>query len=173
MIKKITVTAALLSFLITPAGVFASHSASGDGNHETVVGTYCLNDEKWEDRADGEHVNTKQKCSAQDIIGNIKAPAPIAKIGFGATGVSNFISRLLALIYTGAIILFLFMVIWAAFNWLTAGGDKENVAKARNKIINASIGLLILALSGLFVRVVGDITGFKIFAPAPQTQQAP
>lgn len=180
MIKKITIIAGILIYLIIPGSIYASHTAT-DINSEETVGTYCESnvpgqcpkDTKVENLANGEHRCTYKSCSAQDIIGNVAAPAPIAKIGFGATGVSNFISRLLGLIYTGAIILFLFMIIWAAFNWITAGGDKENVAKARSKIINASIGLLILALSGIFVRVAGEITGFKIFAPEQKTEQSP
>ena len=55
------------------------------------------------------------------------------------------------------------MLITGAFNWITSGGDKENVGKARSRIINALIGLLVLALAFLIARVAGQIVHIDIF----------
>ncbi|MFZ2681686.1 MAG: hypothetical protein WAZ14_01150 [Patescibacteria group bacterium] len=41
-------------------------------------------------------------------------------------------------------IIFLVLVIYAGFLWMTAGGDEKNVAKAKQIIITAVIGLVIL-----------------------------
>jgi phage shock protein PspC (stress-responsive transcriptional regulator) len=41
-------------------------------------------------------------------------------------------------------IIFLVLVIYAGFLWMTAGGDEKRVAKAKSIIITAVIGLVIL-----------------------------
>lgn len=41
-------------------------------------------------------------------------------------------------------IIFLVLVIYAGFLWMTAGGDEKKVGKAKNIIITAVIGLIIL-----------------------------
>ncbi len=40
-------------------------------------------------------------------------------------------------------IIFIILVIWAGYNWMTAGGNEEKVSKARTTIYRAIIGLVI------------------------------
>lgn len=61
-----------------------------------------------------------------------------------------------------AAVVVLFMLVWGAFQWITSGGDKEAVGKARGRIIAALVGLVILALSLLIVVVVGQILHIDI-----------
>lgn len=41
-------------------------------------------------------------------------------------------------------VFFLILIIWGGYDWMTAGGNEETVAKAKKKIINATIGLIIV-----------------------------
>lgn len=41
-------------------------------------------------------------------------------------------------------VLFLILMIYAGLTWMTAGGNKEQVSKARNLMINAVLGLIIV-----------------------------
>lgn len=41
-------------------------------------------------------------------------------------------------------IVLLFLILWAGFSWMTAGGNAEKVQEARTRIINAVIGLIIV-----------------------------
>ncbi|QQS60423.1 hypothetical protein IPN41_00340 [Candidatus Falkowbacteria bacterium] len=41
-------------------------------------------------------------------------------------------------------VIFLILMIYAGFNWMTAGGEEEQITKARNTIRAAIIGLLIV-----------------------------
>ena len=41
-------------------------------------------------------------------------------------------------------IIFIILVIWAGYNWMTAGGNEEKVTKARTTIFRAVIGLIII-----------------------------
>ena len=41
-------------------------------------------------------------------------------------------------------ILFVVLILWSGFQWMTAGGNTETIPKARQSIINAVIGLVII-----------------------------
>jgi hypothetical protein len=104
-------------------------------------------------------------CAA---FGKIEAPDPLkgflAKDPTGAGAISNFLSRLVGLFFTLALIVALFMFLWAAVEWMTSGGEKEKVASARNKIIYSIIGIVLLATAFAIINIVGIFTGFTFFA---------
>lgn len=81
-------------------------------------------------------------------------------VGFSTLG--DFISKILTLAFVIAILLVLVMLIWGAFEWIASGGDKEAVGKARNRIINALIGLAVLAIAFALFQVAGQFIGFNI-----------
>ena len=103
--------------------------------------------------------------NVNDVFGNITAPSPIQPLVAkgGAGGLSFFLSNVVALIYTVAGIVFLFMIIISGLQWLTSGGDKEAVSKARNRLIYAIVGITILAFAFFIVNVVGQLLGFTFF----------
>ena len=90
--------------------------------------------------------------------GNIGINKP-AKGGFVTIG--DFISNALSVAFAVAIVVVLIMLILGAFEWITSGGEKENVGKARNRIINALIGLAVLAIAYALARVAGQFLGFE------------
>lgn len=98
------------------------------------------------------------------FVGATKAFAQIfinpPERGFRTLG--NFISNAVTLVIAFGAIMVLFMLIWGAFEWITSGGDKENVAKARNRILNALIGLAVLAVVFALARFIGLFTGLDI-----------
>lgn len=59
------------------------------------------------------------------------------------TVVGNLISAALSLV--GAI--FFVMFLWGGFQWMSAGGDSAKVKKATTTLMNAVIGLIIVAAS--------------------------
>lgn len=48
-------------------------------------------------------------------------------------------------------------IVWAAFSFVTSGGDAEKVTSARNKITWAIVGIIIAFLSQGFVRIIVQI----------------
>ena len=59
----------------------------------------------------------------------------------------------------------MFMILYlllGAFDWITSGGDKDAVGKARNRIINALIGLAVLAIAFALAKVASQFLGFNI-----------
>ncbi|MEK7616566.1 MAG: pilin [Patescibacteria group bacterium] len=83
----------------------------------------------------------------------------------GTAGISQFLTNLVRLIYVIAAIVFIFMILWGAFDWMTSEGDKEKIARARDKIINAVVGILLFAAAYAIIQILGQFTGFKFFTP--------
>lgn len=107
-----------------------------------------------------------QQSNFSSIFGKITPPDALkglVKDPTGAKGLSAFLSNLIALFFSIAAIVLVFMLIWGGFDWLTSEGDKEKVASARNKIMNALIGLLLFAVAFAIFQVLGTFTGFKFF----------
>jgi len=75
------------------------------------------------------------------------------------TNVGTIIGFLVAFIIAIAFVVALFYIVIGALQWITSGGDKQKVADARNHIIAAIIGLIIIALSFVIVNVLLDALG--------------
>ncbi len=103
----------------------------------------------------------------KDIFGEITPPKEleplIGKGGQGAGGISLFLNNLITLIYEIAAILVVFMLLWGGLEWILSGGDKEKVGEARKRIVNALIGLGLLAVAFAILKVFGIFTGFTTF----------
>jgi hypothetical protein len=80
------------------------------------------------------------------------------------TDVGTLLSNILTIVFILAALAVLFMLIIGAFNWITSGGEKDAIAKARQRIIAALVGLAVLALAFFIVRVVGGIVGVDVLS---------
>ncbi len=79
-------------------------------------------------------------------------------------GISYLVTPALAL----AGVIFMFWFLWAAFDLIISGGDKEKVAAARNKINHTLIGLSLLIVLFLILQYLPEalgLKGFKIIGP--------
>lgn len=108
----------------------------------------------------------------KDIFGQINPPEALQKfIGndpTGEQGISKLLSNMIALFYTAAAIVLIFMLLWGAFDWITSEGEKEKLESARNKIINAIIGIMLFAVAFAVIQILGQFTGFTFFTgPKP------
>src|SRR3989344_8011081 len=103
----------------------------------------------------------------KDTFGTISPPPELLpfvnKGGSGAGGISLFLTNFVALIYSIAAIVLIFMLLWGAFDWITSGGDKEKLQNAQRKIINAIIGIMLFAIAFAVIQVLGVFTGFPFF----------
>ena len=97
----------------------------------------------------------------QELFGGISPPdamnvggdKPVEGLGkFIAFGINMFI-----LVAGMFLILYLLM---GAFDWINSGGEKEKIEKAKNKITNALIGmLLVFVVLTVFNLLAGNILG--------------
>ena len=74
--------------------------------------------------------------------------------------IDTLIGPFIQLIYIIAVLAALFYLIWGGFKWLTSGGDKTAVASAREHIIAAIIGLIVIFLSYFILNIL-----IKFFVP--------
>ncbi|OGH36172.1 MAG: hypothetical protein A3B43_00090 [Candidatus Levybacteria bacterium RIFCSPLOWO2_01_FULL_38_120] len=84
------------------------------------------------------------------------------------TSVGSIISFIVAFLIVIAFLAALLFIVIGAFQWITSGGDKQKVADARNHIIAAIIGLIVIALTFVIINVViqalglGTLTNLRI-----------
>lgn len=99
--------------------------------------------------------------AAERVIDDIQLKTSQTGI-LAETPLNTLLKNAFTIIFSVAALLVLVMLIWGAISWIMSGGDKDAVANARKRIINALIGLAILALAFFIVRFVGQIVGFDV-----------
>lgn len=71
-----------------------------------------------------------------------------------ADGVNNLIRQIINVFSVIVGIIAVIMIIWGGLKYITSGGDSGNVTGAKNTILYALIGLIIVALAQFIVRFV-------------------
>jgi hypothetical protein len=85
----------------------------------------------------------------------------------GKSGVSffqTFIPNLVGLAFVIGALVFFFVMVIAAIQWITSGGDKQALESARGKLTNAIIGFVILLLLFVILKVIQDFFGLDILS---------
>ncbi len=101
-------------------------------------------------------VNTKS------IFGTVKPP-PGSEFATGSNPVGKLLTTGIQLFLVVAGIVTLIYLLWGGLDWITSGGEKEKLLKARQKIQNAFIGIIvIIAALVIFNVLMGTILGGKI-----------
>jgi hypothetical protein len=72
----------------------------------------------------------------------------------GAQYLSRMLPNLVSILFIIGAIAFMFFMLIGAIQWISAGADKVAVEKARSRIINAFIGLVILLSLYAFINLV-------------------
>ncbi len=107
--------------------------------------------------------NVNNASDVQNTIGTVETPEAVKAFGFGAEGLNRLIANVIRLVFTVSAILVVFMILFGAFQWITSGGDKEAVGKARQRITYAIIGIVLLSLTFVILRVLGQILNITFF----------
>lgn len=102
----------------------------------------------------------KALCSLQGGQGNANANAVIVGGQF-----NRIISAVVGLMTVIAAIWFIFQFITAGYQWISSGGDKNNLNMARDKITNSLIGLIIVVAAWIVIGLIGTILGLDILNP--------
>ncbi|NCN83009.1 MAG: hypothetical protein GW947_03505 [Candidatus Pacebacteria bacterium] len=67
-------------------------------------------------------------------------------------------------VFGGLFFIVIFLI--AGINWVTAGGDKGKIEKARTSMIQGVLGLVVLIAAYAIIGVVGSIVGLDLLNPA-------
>ncbi len=101
-------------------------------------------------------------------VTNANIVAPAGRVIDPNRSIGSIVSFFVAFIIVVAVLAALLYIVIGAFQWITSGGDKTKVADARNHILAAVIGLIIIALSFVIINIVttalglGSITSLSI-----------
>lgn len=115
-------------------------------------------------------IETAQAAITNPAVGNLGNNPD--KAADGSLFLSQIVRYWNNIISIGGLLLLLFFV-WGALQWITASGDKTKLEAARNRMLQAAIGLLILVSSFVIVGFVGNllfgdafqVLNFKFFTP--------
>ena len=79
---------------------------------------------------------------------------------FSASSLGGVVASFITLLFILVGLIALFFLVWGGIKWLMSEGDKNAVEGARNHIINAVIGLIVIFLSYLIVNfLLAFLTG--------------
>lgn len=97
-----------------------------------------------------------QNTTITQLFGTV-APPPGSPSDIGAT-----IGKLIYIFLIIAALATLAYLLWGAFDWIVSGGEKEKVDKARNKMTNAVVGIILVVVAlTIFSTIVGPILGIS------------
>ncbi|MCX6791738.1 MAG: hypothetical protein NT149_01740 [Candidatus Gottesmanbacteria bacterium] len=80
----------------------------------------------------------------------------------GGASLGKLISNLVGALFIAGFLLTFMQLIIGGIQWITAGGDKQALEKARTGITNAIMGLVIVAATYAVMTLVGQFFGIEI-----------
>ncbi len=99
------------------------------------------------------------KSEAQDVI-------PFADTVTGAGGAKqgflDLLTKFLNAIMAMGILAMLVYLLWGAIEWITSGGDSSKVNKARDRMLQAVIGVIVLSSTLAVFRLVQHFLGINV-----------
>lgn len=98
------------------------------------------------DPATGEQVVVTRP--ADPAISEIDPPTAFAR------DIGTLINNVLTFIFIVCSLMVFFYLIWGGLDWITSGGDKGKTEKARNKMVAAIVGLIIVLASYAAVNLI-------------------
>jgi len=96
------------------------------------------------------------------LLAQVRNPLIVSNFGSGSDYFSSIISTLVNILFIIATVIFVFIFIIGAFQWITSGSDKGKLAEARGRITHAIIGLLVLLLIFVIAQFVNALLGINI-----------
>lgn len=101
--------------------------------------------------------NLYQEAVSQNLPGVSGDLSNVADRGFG-----HLLSTILSAVMMVAALLVLIILIWGAIDWISAGGDSGKVGKARDKITQAVIGIIVLSATTAIFMLLQSFLGFSL-----------
>lgn len=90
---------------------------------------------------------------------------PGSGIDGSTSAIEKLISNVLVVLTVVAGITFTLYFLLGGLNWITAGGDKGKIDKAKGMMTNGAIGLIVIVVSYSITWIVGKALGLDILNP--------
>lgn len=94
---------------------------------------------------------------AIDQLGGLEETAQAARINQSPTNPEAAVTQIIQWVLSFVGVLFLGLMIFGGFTWMTSGGNKENIDKARKTVVSAAIGLIIILSAYAITVYIGGI----------------
>lgn len=88
---------------------------------------------------------------------------PFGRAGSNTNPLANIlslVSSIVGFMTISACVWFLFQILYAGYEWTSAGGDTKKIADARSRITHAFMGLVIVVGAWSLLAVTGQFFGF-------------
>jgi polyferredoxin len=82
-----------------------------------------------------------------------------------------WISDIIGIITVLGTLFFIVYAFIAAFNWITAAGDKSKIEKAKDRLVWSTLGLILMVASYAIIGLIGGIIGLELLQPAAMIEQ--
>lgn len=100
-------------------------------------------------------------------------PCPKSGIGSSSVGfrrlcnldladLGNFIRNSITILFILAVIIAVFFLIYGGIRWISSGGDKARLESARNIIVAAIIGLILVFLTYFILNIILQLFGLPV-----------
>jgi cbb3-type cytochrome oxidase subunit 3 len=101
------------------------------------------------------------QAQSQNIYGLNDSAAKVGAFsnqvaGYNADFLNTKVGSIIGLILSFVGVIFLILIIYAGISWMTASGNQEKVNKAKELIINAIIGLIIVLAAYAITAFIGN-----------------
>lgn len=93
------------------------------------------------------------------LIGGIDLANPISST-------EQLLSQILGFITLLGGLIFIIMFLNGAFKWISGGDDSAKIGKARDLMVQAVIGLIVMVAGYAIIGLIGSVVGFDILNPA-------
>lgn len=100
------------------------------------------------------------QLAQQSITNPALGPALQGKTGIGFF--QSFIPAAIGLAFVIGTLIFFFILVIGAIQWIVSGGDKAAIESARGKIGNALVGIVVLFSVFVVIMLVEGFFGIKI-----------
>lgn len=81
---------------------------------------------------------------------------------FTSASFGPIVGVIVTMLFIIAVVVALLFLIWGGIRWITSGGDKAQVETARNHIVAAIVGLIIVLLAYFVIQIVLGLFGLSV-----------
>lgn len=103
----------------------------------------------------------------QGTISNLKEVLNPGEEGsvFQFTNIGQFISNMVSLVMIAAALSSFLIFLYAGIMWITAGGNKENLQAAKDRMVNAIVGMAVTVSAYVLWRILIRFFGLSSVFP--------
>ena len=106
-------------------------------------------------------IGSAERDSVGGVVEDIASKSGYDTGAVDTNSLAYIVANFLKFFFATLGVIFLVIVIYAGFKWMTAGGNEEQVTSARKLLINAAIGLAIIVLAYSITHFVSSAISYS------------